>query len=84
MTPAERTMLEFAEKLNFTPSEMTEGDIDTLRGAGFDDENILDIVALTAYRNFLNRLHDGLGLTLDPLRAVHGEDFVDAIVHARE
>jgi uncharacterized peroxidase-related enzyme len=83
LAPEERLMLEFVEKLNFTPSQMTEADIATLRDAGFSDENICDIVALTAYRNFMNRIHDGLGLGLENLRRRHGDDFVDAIEQAR-
>lgn len=71
-------MLEFVERLNFTPSQTTEDDIQRLREAGFNDENILDIVAVTAYRNFMNRLHDGLGMSPDNLRQNLGDEFVDA------
>jgi alkylhydroperoxidase family enzyme len=71
-------MLEFDEKLNFQPSGTTEVDVQKLRDAGFSDENILDIVALTAYRNFMNRLHGGLGLSLDNLRERFGDDLVDS------
>lgn len=79
----DRVMLEFVEKLNFTPTGMTEDDIQRLREAGFTDENILDIVALTAYRNFMNRLHDGLGMSADNLRPGLGDEFVDAFVLTR-
>jgi len=84
LPPEEVAMLEYAEKLNFHPSATTEADIQKLRDVGFTDENILDIVALTAYRNFMNRLHDGLGLSLDSLRERHGDAFVDAVTAARE
>jgi uncharacterized peroxidase-related enzyme len=73
-------MLEFCEKLNFSPSRMTKDDVEGLRTAGFNDENILDIVALTAYRNFVNRIHDGLGMSADQLRANLGDAFVDSFV----
>ncbi|HXG36070.1 MAG TPA: peroxidase [Dehalococcoidia bacterium] len=74
----ERLMLEFAEKLTASPSSVSEEDIKALRAAGFSDENILDIVLVTANRNFVNRLHLALGLPLDPLRERFGE-IVDAI-----
>jgi uncharacterized peroxidase-related enzyme len=84
LPPEEVAMLEYAEKLTFHPSGTTEADIQKLRDAGFSDENICDIVALTAYRHFVNRLHDGLGLGLDWLRERHGDDLVNAIEQARE
>jgi len=83
LPPEEVAMLEYAEKLNFHPSGTTEADLQTLRDVGFSDENITDIVTLIAYRNFVNRLHDGLGLGLDWLRERHGDDFVSAIEEIR-
>lgn len=75
---AERAMLEFAEKLTLMPGGATEGDIERLREVGFSDENIYDIVMLTAYRNFMNRVNDGLGVPPDRLRGRFGDDFYDA------
>ncbi len=80
LEPQDVVMLEFCEKLNFTPSRMTQDDIQKLRDAGFNDENILDIVACTAYRNFVNRIHDGLGMSVDILRGNLGDEFVDSFV----
>ena len=74
---ADRAMLEFAEKLNGTPWEMTEGDVQRLRDVGFTDENIYDIVLLTAYRNFMNRVLPGLGVSTECLRARFGDALVD-------
>ena len=54
--------------------------VQKLRDAGFNDENILDIVACTAYRNFVNRIHDGLGMSVDILRGNLGDEFVDSFV----
>jgi len=65
LTPQERTMLTFCEKLNFNPSATTEEDLQGLRDAGFTDENIVDIVAHVAYRNFIGRIHDALGLAIE-------------------
>ena len=69
-------MLEYAEKLNASPSGTTPDDLDKLRQAGFTDENITDIVMLTGYRAMLNRLHDALGLPLDQFYERNGAGFV--------
>jgi len=55
-------MLEFAEKLTLTPSDMREEDIRKLRDVGWTDRDILDIVHVCAYFNFRARVVDGLGL----------------------
>ena len=62
MTEAEYAMLEFAEKLTLTPSDMREEDIRKLRDVGWTDRDILDIVHVCAYFNFRARVVDGLGL----------------------
>ena len=72
----DKVMLSYVEKLTFSPSSMTEGDIEELRNVGFNDENITDIVMLTGYRAMLNRLHDGLGLSLDQFVRNQGSEFV--------
>jgi uncharacterized peroxidase-related enzyme len=64
LTPAEYAMLEYAEKLTLTPSAMTKEDVRKLRGAGWTDRDVLDIVHVCAYFNFRVRVVDGLGLEL--------------------
>lgn len=76
---ADAEMLRFAEKLTFTPASVTEDDIRGLRNHGFSDVNIFDIVLLTAYRNFMNRVNDGLGVGTERLRGRFGSDLIDAI-----
>lgn len=76
---AERGMLEFAEMLTFTPAQIERHHVDDLRALGFGDEEIFDIVVLTAYRNFINRVHDGLGITTDRLVDRFGASVVDQI-----
>ena len=70
-------MMEYVEKLTYMPSSTTADDLDKLRAVGFTDENITDIVMLTGYRAMLNRLHDGLGLTLENTIERLGAEFVD-------
>lgn len=58
-------MLAYVARLTRTPWEMTRGDIDALRTAGFSDPAILDISQIAAYFNFVNRLASGLGVDLE-------------------
>jgi len=58
----DRAMLEYAEKLTYTPSQVEETDVQKLRDVGFNDVEILDIAIATAYRNFINRIALGLGV----------------------
>jgi uncharacterized protein YciW len=64
LTQAEYAMLEYAEKLTLTPSNMREADVQKLRAAGWSDRDILDIVHVCAYFNFRARVVDGLGLEI--------------------
>ena len=41
---------------------MTEDDVHTLRDAGWTDRAVLDIVLVTAYFNFVNRITNALGV----------------------
>ncbi len=58
-------MLDFAAKLTVKPQRMSKDDIETLRGCGFDDRAIHDIVVVAAYYGFVNRVADGLGVELE-------------------
>ena len=58
-------MLEYAEKLTRQPCKLTRGDCGRLRDAGFRDADILDIVQVIAYYNYVNRMACGLGVELE-------------------
>ena len=58
-------MLNFALKLTNEPRNMEITDINKLRKVGFSDRDILDIVEVTAYYAYVNRLADGLGVTIE-------------------
>ena len=62
---SDRAMLDFAAKLTRAPGEMTRQDVKRLRGHGFDDSAVFDIVQITALFNYYDRLADGLGVELD-------------------
>ena len=81
LSPEDRAMLAYAEKLTREPWAVTRPDVDALRAAGFADAAIHDICQVAAYFNFINRLADGLGVELeagwtregfDPTKALEG------------
>jgi uncharacterized protein YciW len=63
-------MLDYAVKLTQTPSAVTDLDVEALRGQGFTDTAILDIVQVTSYYNYVNRLADGLGVEMEDVWTV--------------
>jgi uncharacterized peroxidase-related enzyme len=72
----ERAMLAFTEKFTLTPSEITGEDIETLRQAGFSEEQILAIGLGAGYRNWVDRIADLLGVEEEKF------DFPDEILKA--
>ncbi len=59
-------MLEYSEKLTVSPAAMTADDIGPMRSAGLSDEAILHVCEVVSYFNLVNRMADGLGVTLEP------------------
>ena len=57
--------LEYVNKLTLSPSNINQGDIHTLRNAGWDDGEILEINQVTAYFGYANRTVLGLGINSD-------------------
>ena len=65
LDPIDRAIVEYAVKLTRTPAQITQADVRALREAGLSDRAILDVAQVTAYFNFVNRLADGLGVTME-------------------
>jgi uncharacterized peroxidase-related enzyme len=59
-----RAACDVAARLTHEPNGMTEARVDRLRDAGWSDRSVLDIVLITAYFNFVNRIATGLGVTV--------------------
>ena len=57
--------LRYARQLTTTATSMTSEGIDSLRNAGFDDGEILEINQVTAYFAYANRTVLGLGIDTD-------------------
>lgn len=66
LTPRERAILTYAEKLTLTPARMTKDDVDALRAVGLDDRGVLQVNLITSFFNFVNRVADGLGVGKGP------------------
>ena len=62
---AELAMLRYARKLTRTPGAMVEEDVLGMRAQGMDDGQILEVNQIVGYFNYVNRLLNGLGVTLD-------------------
>ncbi len=75
LSDADKVMLDYVAKLTRTPWDMLENDVEALRAAGFDDRAILDIAQVTAYYAYVNRIADGLGVSLENYWAEGKEDY---------
>lgn len=62
----------FAELLTLRPSEMEEASLAPLREVGYSDAALLDMVQITAYFNFVNRIVLGLGVPVEALQERQG------------
>jgi uncharacterized peroxidase-related enzyme len=62
----QETLLHFATKLTHSPGAIDEEDIQCLRDAGMGDRGILEVVLITSYFCFVNRIALGLGVTTSP------------------
>ncbi|MCA9829189.1 MAG: peroxidase-related enzyme [Dehalococcoidia bacterium] len=59
-------MLDYAVKITNEPAACNEADIQSLRDAGFVDEDIWDIAEVAAMFNFTNRLASATGMLPNP------------------
>ena len=62
ITPRQRAMLDFAVKVCNESDSVDDSDYQTLRDAGFSEEDIWDITAITAFFGMSNRLANVLGM----------------------
>ena len=62
LSPADRAMLAYVEQVTRDPRQVQPGTLEELRQAGFDDRAIVQITAITAWFNYINRMADALGV----------------------
>lgn len=65
LSAKDEAMVAYAATLTCTPAAVQETDVETLRRAGFNDREILDIVQITAYFAFVTRMAHDLGVALE-------------------
>lgn len=65
VTKEEKLMLYYAKKLTEEPAKISQRDVQALQKAGFTDRDIFDINQVVAYFNYVNRIAEGLGVTLE-------------------
>jgi uncharacterized peroxidase-related enzyme len=58
-------LFRFAEKLTRRPAEMEKADVDRLRAAGWNDDEIFETVLVASLYSLANRFSSGLGLMPD-------------------
>jgi uncharacterized peroxidase-related enzyme len=62
ITPRQRAMLDFAMKVCLQSNEVGEADYAALHAHGFDDEDVWDIAAITAFFGLSNRMANVIGM----------------------
>ena len=65
LPPRERAIVDFAIKLTESPRDARREDLDPLRSAGLEDEDILMLVHVIGFFNHINRVADALGIDLE-------------------
>jgi uncharacterized peroxidase-related enzyme len=65
LSETNKLILEFAEKTTLEAHAVTQDYVDNLKQNGFSDQMIHDVVMVTSYFNFINRLADALGVELE-------------------
>jgi len=66
ISPRQRAMLDFAMKVCTASDQVDDADFQTLHAHGFDDEDIWDITAITAFFGLSNRMASVTGMMPNP------------------
>jgi uncharacterized peroxidase-related enzyme len=64
-----RALIDYALKLTLQPGGLAKDDVENMRRIGISESEILDLVLLTAYMNYVNRVALGLGVEHDEQEA---------------
>lgn len=65
LTDEEVALMSFAQKVTTQADQISEKDIELLRGFGLSDEEILNVVLACTARNFFSKTLDALGAIPD-------------------
>ena len=66
LSPRQKSLAEFAERVTRAPADVRREDLDALRAHGLTDRDLLDAVQVIAYFNYINRVADSLGIDPEP------------------
>ena len=58
-------MLDYVVQLTKDATRIAPNDYERLRGVGFDDQAILQIILIASWFNYINRVADALGVGRD-------------------
>jgi uncharacterized peroxidase-related enzyme len=83
LDPQDVAMLDFAVKVTEASEHITDEDVAGLRRAGFHETQVLDIILVAAYRNFMTRVVNAAGLALEGRLAALPAAFKTAIATGR-
>jgi len=61
----DKALINFTVKLNSTPTQLTQTDVDTLRTFGFNDQQIQEAILMTAIARYANTVAFGFGAVPD-------------------
>ena len=65
MSPRERAIADYVVKLTLAPWEMRRSDLQPMRDQGLSDRDILDVNLIASYYAYVNRIADGLGVSVE-------------------
>jgi alkylhydroperoxidase family enzyme len=89
LSPAEAAIAAFTERVVLRADEVTQADVDALRGHGLDDADVFDVVLAASARLFFSRANDAIGYEpsesfLPRIRALFEEDIVRQLMVGRQ
>ncbi len=65
LTPRERAIVAFAERMTREPCQLSPADLDSLRAVGLDERGVVQVTAIAGFFNYVNRVADALGVGRD-------------------
>jgi uncharacterized peroxidase-related enzyme len=65
LDPRRLEILRYAARLTLRPADVERSDLDRLRQVGLGDRDILAVAEVTSYYAYVNRIADGLGVSLE-------------------
>ena len=83
LTPEEVALMSFAQKICTRANQISQPDLDDLRGYGLSDDEILDVVLACTARNFFSKTLDSLAAAPDEIYKDLEPDLVKALTIGR-